>query len=113
MKKNCLSSFTSNAKIYICSCQVITLKAIESMVNYQPFKYYLLPCDTKPALSKKNGRVSNDRFILTPEQIECFHRNGCVTIPDVLREDEVDQLSDVFERFVSREIPVPGKDCAG
>lgn len=24
--------------------------------------------------------------------------------------DEVDQLSDVFGRFVSREIPVPGKD---
>jgi hypothetical protein len=89
---------------------VITLKAIESMVNYQPFKYFVLLCVTKPALSKKNCRVSNDRFILTPEQIECFHRNGCVTIPDVLREDEVDQLSDVFERFVSREIPVPGKD---
>lgn len=56
------------------------------------------------------GRVSDDRFILTPEQIECFHRDGCVTIPDVLTEDEVEELSNIFDRFVSREIPVPGKD---
>lgn len=56
------------------------------------------------------GRVSDGLFVLTPQQIECFHRDGCVTIPDVLTEEEVEELSDIFDRFVSREIQVPGKD---
>jgi hypothetical protein len=56
------------------------------------------------------GRISDEEYILTPEQIEAFHRDGCVTVPDVLTEEEVDALSDVFDKFVSGEIPVPGKD---
>jgi hypothetical protein len=51
-----------------------------------------------------------DEYILTRQQIESFHRDGCVTIPDVLADNEVDELAEVFDRFVSREIPVPGKD---
>jgi hypothetical protein len=56
------------------------------------------------------GRVSDDEFILTPEQIETFHREGCVTIPDVLREDEVADLEKVFNKFMTGDIPVPAKD---
>jgi phytanoyl-CoA hydroxylase len=56
------------------------------------------------------GRISDDDYILTPDQIEAFHRDGCVTIPDVLTDDEVEVLAVIFNRFVSREIPVPGKD---
>ena len=56
------------------------------------------------------GRVSDDCYLLTPSQIESFHRDGCITLKDVLQEHEVDQLSAVFQRFVSGEIKVPGKD---
>ena len=56
------------------------------------------------------GRISDEEYILTPEQIETFHKEGCVTIPDVLNEDEVDYLAYIFDRFVSGEISVPGKD---
>lgn len=59
---------------------------------------------------KGYGRISDDEFILTQEQIDAFHRDGCVTIPDVLRDDEVEELANVFDKFVSGEITVPGKD---
>jgi phytanoyl-CoA hydroxylase len=58
----------------------------------------------------KFGRISDDEFILTPDQIDTFHRDGCITIPDVLSSDEVDALTNVFDRFVSGDIEVPGKD---
>lgn len=56
------------------------------------------------------GRVSENEFLLTPEQIETFHREGCVTVENVLTESEVAELQAVFDRFVSGEITVPGKD---
>jgi len=56
------------------------------------------------------GRVSDDEYVLSPEQIETFRREGCVTIDDVLTEDEVSEIESVFDRFLSGEIPVPGKD---
>jgi hypothetical protein len=58
---------------------------------------------------QKYGRISPDEFVLTPEQIEAFHRDGCVTIEDVLSEEEVEELGAVFDRFVSGEIQVSGK----
>jgi phytanoyl-CoA hydroxylase len=58
----------------------------------------------------KCGRISETEYILTPEQIESFHRDGCITLPNVLRQEEVDKLEIVFDKFLSREIPVPGKD---
>lgn len=59
---------------------------------------------------KRYGRISDDEFVLTPDQIECFKREGCVTIPDVLTESEVCHLEAVFEMFMRGEIPVAGKD---
>ena len=56
------------------------------------------------------GRISDDKFILTPDQIACFKNEGCVTIPDVLTESEIRNLETIFEKFMSREIHVPGKD---
>jgi hypothetical protein len=61
-------------------------------------------------LQQYYGRISHDEYRLTPEQIEAFHRDGCITIPDLLTEQQVDKLAAAFERFVSGEIPVPGKD---
>ena len=59
---------------------------------------------------KAYGRISPDEYILTPEQIECFHRDGCTTLDDVLAEDEVAHIEHTFNRFLNREIDVPGKD---
>ncbi|KAL9187930.1 hypothetical protein ACHAXT_006308 [Thalassiosira profunda] len=56
------------------------------------------------------GRTAPDAYTLTPEQIATFHKDGCVTLPDVLTEEEVASIETVFDRFLSRDIPVPGKD---
>jgi len=56
------------------------------------------------------GRTSDDEFCLSPEQVDAFHRDGCITVENVLTEEEVEELAVVFDRFVSGEIPVPGKD---
>ncbi|KAG7355709.1 phytanoyl-CoA dioxygenase [Nitzschia inconspicua] len=64
----------------------------------------------KESSQHQYGRVSKNEYVLTPEQIEAFHRDGCVTIEDVLAEEEVEELAAVFDRFVSGEIKIPGKD---
>ena len=58
----------------------------------------------------KFGRISDDEYILTPTQIDAFHTTGCVTISNVLTEDEVAEIQVIFDKFMSGEIPVPGKD---
>lgn len=60
--------------------------------------------------SAKYGRISATEYILTPEQIHDFHNNGCCTLPDVLTSDEVDIIEETFDKFLNREIHVPGKD---
>jgi len=57
-----------------------------------------------------SGRTSSDSYVLTEEQIETFHRDGLVTLYDVLTEEEVAQIAEVFDKFMNREIHVPGKD---
>jgi phytanoyl-CoA hydroxylase len=55
------------------------------------------------------GRIGDD-FRLTPEQIECFRREGCVTIENVLTEEEVREIEGVYNRFLAGDIKVPAKD---
>lgn len=57
-----------------------------------------------------SGRISSDSYVLTEEQIETFHRDGLVTLHDVLTEEEVVEIEVVFDKFLNREIHVPGKD---
>eukprot|EP00977_Amphora_coffeiformis_P002212 scaffold425_cov175-Amphora_coffeaeformis.AAC.71 len=60
---------------------------------------------------ERYGRISDDEYRLTPQQIEEFHREGCVTIENVLTEEEVVAIERVFDGFMSGEIPPPpGKD---
>lgn len=59
---------------------------------------------------QRYGRISEDEYSLTPEQIAAFHQDGCITLENVLTEEEVDPLCSVFDRFVRGEIQVPGKD---
>jgi phytanoyl-CoA hydroxylase len=72
-------------------------------------------CGSLPELPKQDeqnpyGRVSAVEFRLTPAQIEAFHRDGCVTIPNVLTEGEIAELERTFDQFMKGEIAVPGKD---
>jgi phytanoyl-CoA hydroxylase len=52
----------------------------------------------------------DDSYVVTPEQIAHFHDHGYVHLPGVLSEAEVDELAVTYDRFLRREIDVPGKD---
>ena len=56
------------------------------------------------------GRISDNEYRLTPSEIESFHRDGCITLDNVLTEEEVTQITQVFDKFINGEIHVPGKD---
>ena len=56
------------------------------------------------------GRIGPAEYRLTPGQIRDFRDRGCCTLEDVLTEEEVSSIEEIFDRFVSGEIPVPGKD---
>jgi len=56
------------------------------------------------------GRISDDEFILTQEQIQTFFQNGLVTIPNVLTSEEVSFMEEAFEKFLNGTIKVPDKD---
>ena len=56
------------------------------------------------------GRISPTEYVLSPQEIQDFHENGCCTLQNVLTEEEVSKIDIVFNRFLNREIPVPGKD---
>lgn len=57
-----------------------------------------------------SGRNAPDNYVLTPEQIDTFHKDGCVTLLNVLTEEEVCEIEKVFNKFLNQEIHVPGKD---
>lgn len=60
--------------------------------------------------AKQFGRISPTQYILTPQEIKNFHESGCCTIQNVLTEEEVSQIEFFFDKFINREIHVPGKD---
>lgn len=62
------------------------------------------------AAATQFGRVSPTEYIMTPKQIEDFRENGCCTLQNVLTEEEVAEIEKVFDKFINREIHVPGKD---
>jgi phytanoyl-CoA hydroxylase len=55
-------------------------------------------------------RNADGTYTVTPEEIEAFHREGFVHLPGLLSEAEVAELEVVYDRFLRREIEVPGKD---
>ena len=57
------------------------------------------------------GRRNDDgTYEVSQDDIAAFHRDGFVHLPGLLTDDEVDELSVVYDRFLRREIEVPGKD---
>ncbi|MBI4884268.1 MAG: phytanoyl-CoA dioxygenase family protein [Actinobacteria bacterium] len=51
-----------------------------------------------------------DTYVVTEEAKEFFRVNGYVHLRGVLATGEVDEVSQVYDRFMRREIEVPGKD---
>ncbi|QQN74339.1 phytanoyl-CoA dioxygenase family protein [Croceicoccus sp. YJ47] len=49
-------------------------------------------------------------FILSPEEIERFHRDGYITLRQVMTDDELSGIEELFDRFIRGEVPGMGKD---
>lgn len=54
--------------------------------------------------------AQGDAYILTPEQIAQFHRDGYVTLAAVIGEAELAAIEPEFERFIRGEVPGMGRD---
>jgi len=54
--------------------------------------------------------ISGDAYVVTPEQIETFERDGYVHIPAVLTEDEMAEIEEPMMRFLRGEVNPEGKD---
>jgi ectoine hydroxylase-related dioxygenase (phytanoyl-CoA dioxygenase family) len=55
------------------------------------------------------GRQGDD-YILLPEEIEQFHRDGYVTLRGVLSEEELAAIEPEFDRFIRGDVPGMGCD---
>jgi hypothetical protein len=51
-----------------------------------------------------------DEYVLTPEQIEQFHRDGYVLLQDVMTDEELAGIEVEFQRFINGEVPGMGRD---
>jgi phytanoyl-CoA hydroxylase len=56
------------------------------------------------------GALQDGNYAVTAADRERFHRDGYVHLAGLLTEDEVAALAVVYDRFLRREIEVPGKD---
>ncbi len=56
------------------------------------------------------GRRRGDEYVVTPEEVAAFERDGYVHLRGVLAPHEIVEIEDVYDRFLRREIEVPGKD---
>ena len=56
--------------------------------------------------------ISGDAYVVTPEQIETFERDGYVHIPAVLTEDEMAEIEEPMMRFLRGEVNPEERTCA-
>ncbi len=56
------------------------------------------------------GKRDGAAYQLTPEELARFREDGWVQLPGLLSEDELRALELVYQRFLAREIAVPGRD---
>jgi hypothetical protein len=62
------------------------------------------------AQSSAPSGIDGDQYGLSPEQIATFHREGYLVLPDVLAENELGPLEEIFERFLRAEVKGMGRD---
>lgn len=58
----------------------------------------------------RTHHTAGDEYIVTDEQRRHFHEHGFVHLPGLLTDDEVAAIEVDYDRFLRREIDVPGKD---
>jgi ectoine hydroxylase-related dioxygenase (phytanoyl-CoA dioxygenase family) len=58
---------------------------------------------------RKSGR-DGDEYVLSPEQIAQFHRDGYVTLTDIMTDDELAAIEPDFQRFIRGEVTGMGRD---
>ena len=62
------------------------------------------------AAAPGSGGARGDAYVVTPEQIEAFERDGFVHIPSVLTEEEMAEVEEPMGRFMRGEVLPEGKD---
>jgi phytanoyl-CoA hydroxylase len=60
--------------------------------------------------SRRDDRRSGDRYRVTPDEIQRFRTDGYVRLEGVLDETELAGFEAVYQRFLTREIAVEGRD---
>ncbi len=60
--------------------------------------------------SQHDERIDGDRYRVSDEEKEHFAANGYVHLEGLLTESEVAEIEAVYDRFLQRDIEVPGKD---
>lgn len=60
-------------------------------------------------MRETSGR-QGDFYQVTPEEVECFRRDGYVHLRGVLSEDDLAELEQTYDRFLRGEIEVAGRD---
>ena len=58
----------------------------------------------------QNYGAQGNEYLLSPEQIEQFHRDGYVTLTAVMSEQELARIEPIFEAFICGEVPGMGRD---
>lgn len=66
--------------------------------------------DSDHTVTPGSDRRRGDNYLLTPEEIASFRRDGYVHLRGVMSEDEMADIDAVYERFLRGEIAVTGKD---
>ena len=56
------------------------------------------------------SRRQGDRYVVASEELERFRRDGYVHLEGVLSDSELAGITEVYDRFLRREIEVAGKD---
>src|SRR5262245_61394238 len=55
-------------------------------------------------------RRNGPHYQVSPEELARFRRDGYVHLEGVLSDSELGEIAQVYDRFLRREIEVPGKD---
>ncbi|BFM04908.1 phytanoyl-CoA dioxygenase family protein [Halioxenophilus aromaticivorans] len=53
---------------------------------------------------------NGDKYLLTPEQIEAYHRDGYIILRGVLTEQELQAIEPTFQQFITGQVPDMGRD---
>jgi phytanoyl-CoA hydroxylase len=54
--------------------------------------------------------IDGDGYGLTPQQVATYHRQGYLVLPEVVTEEELGPLEEIFEHFLRAEVQGMGRD---